>query len=207
MNRYEALNSDQSVSETDPFTEERYRQFFRHIPDSSKDVLDVGCNTGRGGRVLKDLNGALSIAGLDAVRDRLDRLPSAVYSTTVHGLSTAIPVPDESYDIVVAGEFLEHLYPRDVESTLDEVFRILRIGGRFLLTTPNPSDIKRIVRRQSILGGAHLTQHHVGTLAFRLRMVGFSRIRVRGSGKMTRYLGERFPMALYGSYLMTADKF
>jgi hypothetical protein len=36
---------------------------------------------------------------------------------------------------------------------------------------------------------------------------GFSHIRLRGSGRVSRHLGERFPLlAAYGSYLVTADK-
>jgi SAM-dependent methyltransferase len=76
---YEALNIEQVVSETDPFTEDRYRQFFRSMDPGAVTVLDIGCNTGRGGAVLKQLKPALQIAGLDIVQDRLDRLPGGVY--------------------------------------------------------------------------------------------------------------------------------
>jgi hypothetical protein len=36
---------------------------------------------------------------------------------------------------------------------------------------------------------------------------GFSRIRIRGSGRVSRHLGPRFPiLAMYGSYLAIGDK-
>ena len=47
---YEQLNTLQQSSEIDPFTIERYNQFFKHLPKTTKTLLDVGCNTGRGGR-------------------------------------------------------------------------------------------------------------------------------------------------------------
>ena len=204
---YEAINKLQPESECDPFTEERYAQFYRHFPSDVVKVLDIGCNTGRGGKVLNGLNSKLKIFGLDAVQDRLDRLPQGVYESGVHGLSTNIPTDDGFFDVVVAGEFIEHIFQTDVDQTLNEIFRVLKIGGRLLLTTPNPSDIKRKRREESILGGSHVSQHFDDTLALKLRMTGFSRVKIEGSGKVTRYLGTKFPLFMYGSYLAMGDKF
>lgn len=207
IGNYEELNLTQTGSEHDPFTADRYCQFYRFFPQNALRVLDVGCNTGRGGGVLKQLNPHLAIHGLDAVKDRLDRLPKEVYQEGVHCYSTKIPCADSTYDVVVAGEFIEHVYQADVDQTLGEIFRVLKVGGRFLLTTPNPSDIKRKYRGQSILGGAHVSQHFSDTTALKLRMAGFSKVKVYGSGKVSRYLGERFPLFLYGSFLAMGDKF
>jgi len=204
---YEALNILQPESECDPFTEERYAQFYRHIPHEAQTVLDIGCNTGRGGKVLKCLNPNLQIFGLDAVQGRLDCLPKDAYESGVHGYSTKIPSEEGFYDVVVAGEFIEHIYQADVDQTLAEIFRVLKVGGRFLLTTPNPSDIKRKWRGGSILGGSHVSQHFDDTLTLKLRMTGFSRVKIEGSGKVTRYLGTKFPLFVYGSYLAMGDKF
>lgn len=43
----------------------------------------------------------------------------------------------EEFDVVVAGEFIEHLY--NPGNFLDGVWRSLRPGGRLILTTPNAS--------------------------------------------------------------------
>jgi ubiquinone/menaquinone biosynthesis C-methylase UbiE len=207
INRYEALNLQQEESETDPFTLDRYAQFHRFFPKEVRGVLDVGCNTGRGGEVLKRSDGNLRITGLDCVQDRLDRLPTDVYDSVLNGLSTSIPCDDGTFDAIVAGEFIEHLYAPDVAASLAEFFRVLRVGGRLLLTTPNPSDLKRRLRGDSVLGGAHVSQHHASSLRQHVRMMGFSRVRIYGSGKTSRYLGSHFPvLALYGSYLLVGDK-
>jgi SAM-dependent methyltransferase len=204
---YEALNLLQPESEQDPFTEDRYRQFYKFLPKGARSVLDVGCNTGRGGSVLKGLDSSLLIHALDAVSDRVNRLPKNVYERAVHGYSTNIPNDDGTYDAIVAGEFIEHIYQVDVDQTLGEFFRVLKIGGRLLLTTPNPGDIKRKMRGRSILGGAHVSQHFPDTLKLKLRMAGFSRVEVMGSGKVSRYVGSHFPLFIYGSYLAMGDKF
>lgn len=208
MQKYQELNQQQSESETDTFTADRYRQFYHFMPRNAETVLDIGCNTGRGGQILKQLDSRLKIAGLDIVANRLARLPDDVYQQKINGPSTDIPAPDYSFDAVVAGEFIEHLYAGDVAKTLAEVFRVLKIGGRLLLTTPNPEDIKRRLRHQTVLGGAHLSQHFAHVLKLQLMMTGFSNVKIYGSGKVSRYLGYRFPLlAVYGSYMATADKF
>lgn len=204
---YEQENIRQLVAELDTFTVERYRQFARHFPDGDRHVLDVGCSTGRGGVELVREKPGIILWGLDIVQHRLDELP-AVYSNKIRGLSTAVPIDDEIIDVIVAGEFLEHLRPQDVDSTIFEFHRILKVGGRLILTTPNPNALKLRAQRRSIYGPGHLTQHHASILRNRLRMHGFKSVKVRGSGRATRYVGEHIPiLPLYGSYLIRADKF
>jgi len=208
MKDYEQLNEAQKSSEQDPFTEDRYRQFYKLLSKKSGRILDIGCNTGRGGRVLKQLNPQFTISGLDIVKDRLDRLPGDVYQDNVYGRSTEIPAADGTFDAVVAGEFVEHLYPADLDTTLYEIFRVLKLGGQVLITTPHPGDLKKKWRKESVLGDSHLSQHYPDILKMRLRMTGFSRVKIYGSGRTSSYLGYRFPiLSLYGSYLASGFKY
>ncbi len=54
------------------------------------------------------------------------------YLTSV---GTSIALPDGSADVVFAGEAIEHV--EDTPAFVDEVHRILRPGGTFIVTTPN----------------------------------------------------------------------
>lgn len=207
MQNYKELNEAQAFSETDPFTVERYQQFFQHLPARAKTILDVGCNTGRGGSVLKKLSQELRIIGLDCVENRLERLPLGIYDTKVCSYSTNIALEDSSIDGIVAGEFVEHLYPDDVIQTLKEFYRILKPEGRLLLTTPNPNYLLLQLTGKSVLGGAHLSQHYPADLSKLLKEIGFGDIKVLGSGKVSRFLGQYFPwLRVYGSYLVIANK-
>lgn len=60
-------------------------------------------------------------------------------------LCNNIPFQDESLDIVFSLEFLEHLFKFPLLYIL-EVNRILKYGGKLILTTPNSNSIKSIVR-------------------------------------------------------------
>jgi predicted SAM-dependent methyltransferase len=149
----------------------------------------------------------VQVFGLDLLQSRLDRLPKDVYTGTVCGSATQIPSNDETYDAVVAGEFIEHLLPIDAHRFVADAFRVLKVRGRIMLTTPNPSDVKLRLRGGTCLGGPHLSQHHPDAMRMVLRMYSFSRVRTIGSGKVTWYLGSRFPwLGLYGSYLAIGDK-
>lgn len=207
MRTYEEINAEQEVSEIDPFTIDRYRQFFKYFPANAKFVLDVGCNTSRGGKILKELNKSLEIIGLDCVANRLERIPTKIYTRTMCSYSTDISSQDSSFDVVVAGEFIEHLYPMDVTITLQEFYRVLRADGRLLLTTPNPRYLRLLLTGKSVLGGAHVSQHYPQDLRKALETVGFKNIKIIGSGKVSRLVGDKFPILfIYGSYLAIADK-
>lgn len=203
---YATENAKQDSAIEDDFTADRYAQFNRFLPAEARRILDVGCATGRGGVKLQELRPSCELVGLDCVEERLAQLP-ACYGSKIVGLSNAIPVEDRSLDAIVAGEFLEHLYPSHVDPTLCEFQRVLKIGGRLLMTTPNPDYLKNRWRKLSVYSVSHLTQHPAEILRSRLRSHGFSRVKIYGSGKVSRYLGEHFPyLAVYGSYLIIADK-
>jgi 2-polyprenyl-3-methyl-5-hydroxy-6-metoxy-1,4-benzoquinol methylase len=156
---------------------------------------------------MKALLPRLEITGLDCVPERIAALDPSTYNSSICSFTQTIPLASESFDAIVAGEFIEHVPPDLVFSTLCEFFRLLRLRGLLLLTTPNPRYLVNKFRRQSVLGGAHVSQHHARNLRRRLEDVGFSRIRLRGSGRVSILLGERFPfLTKYGSYLTEATK-
>jgi ubiquinone/menaquinone biosynthesis C-methylase UbiE len=206
---YALLNEGYDVAEVDSFTPNRYRQFFSHLDlkDCEKIILDVGCNSGVGGLVLKELDDRIHLIGLDCVPSNLEKLSDTVYSEKICSDSTTIPLGDNSVDRIVSGEFIEHLYEEDVLKTLRELFRILTPSGKLLLTTPNPSYILLKLKGKSVIGGSHVSEHYAETLRQKLLDIGFTNICILGSGKMSNLLGENFPIvSMYGSYLVIADK-
>jgi len=207
MDQIVSLNREMEMSETDTFTERRYRQFVRYLPPGTQNVLDVGCSTGRGGAVMKAAVPSLRITGLDCLPERVAGLDASIYDATVCGLTNAIPLPSDRFDAIVAGEFIEHLPPDQVYPALCEFFRLLKLRGVLLLTTPNPDYIKNKLDRTSVLGSAHISQHYIGNIRRRLRDVGYSGVVIRGSGRVSSILGELFPLrSIYGSYFVKATK-
>ncbi len=127
LSTYASQNAAQDSAVTDDFSIERYHQFAKHLPSSARHILDVGCAEGRGGQALKVLRPEIELSGLDCVPERLAALP-VCYDHAIHGLTNDIPLNDRCCDVILAGEFIEHLYPADVDPTLCEFQRILAIG-------------------------------------------------------------------------------
>ena len=72
----------------------------------------------------------------------------------------ALPFPDAEFDIVVAGEILEHV--EDVEGTVAEAIRVLRPGGTFVCDTINRtrfSALAIVIVAERMPGGPPLGCH------------------------------------------------
>ncbi len=98
-------------------------------------ILDVACGTGHGSELLGG-RAQIEIAGLDnnsqAVARAAARVPDGDFRVAV---VPPIPFPDASFDVVVTFETVEHL--KDDAQFMKEIRRVLRPGGRMLLSTPN----------------------------------------------------------------------
>jgi SAM-dependent methyltransferase len=101
-------------------------------PLAGRRVLDLGCGKGRFSRSLSALGARvvgldLSAAMLAEARD-MDR---------VRASARRLPFGPASFDRVMAVEVFEHLAPRAVEQVCDEVRRVLRPGGTFVIVDKN----------------------------------------------------------------------
>jgi ubiquinone/menaquinone biosynthesis C-methylase UbiE len=202
---YESLNSTEQLHLHDSFTLKRYLQMSKFAPSITKTILDVGCGSGRGGDVLKNLYPNASIVGIDAVLERTFNAPSS-YESIVHSNSKVLPFEDQQFDFVVAGEVLEHIDVHDVDYFLCEISRVLNIGGVFVMTTPNPNDIKLRMRKGTVYGRSHISQHFPSATKQRLNFAGLRVKRIQGTGKVSNYLGKSLPLSIYGSYMIVSTK-
>jgi len=55
----------------------------------------------------------------------------------VHDLRRGIPFGDDSADVIYHSHFLEHLDYKDVDATLREIHRVLKVGGVHRIAIPN----------------------------------------------------------------------
>lgn len=97
------------------------------------DCLDFGCGPGTTGIWLRGR--VRSYVGLDVSRTAVDSAKARGVDARVLEDGAPLPVDEESFDITVCTEVLEHLFAP--QSALVEILRALRGGGLLIVTVPN----------------------------------------------------------------------
>jgi len=114
---------------------ERYAYAARCVV--GKRVLDVACGQGYGSNMMASR--AMNVVGIDicpsAIEEARRDYPAATLKFYI-GDVTRLPLDDESVDVVVSFETIEHLPIDSVVLFLREVARVLDAGGRFFVSTP-----------------------------------------------------------------------
>jgi len=103
---------------------------------ATDNVLEIGCGTGIFTRKLYDATKA-RITGIDISEDLLEiarESTSAKDLSFVRDNAMSMSFPDETFDVVVGSSVLHHL---DFETSLKEIFRVLKKGGRMMFGEPN----------------------------------------------------------------------
>lgn len=95
-------------------------------------ILDIGCGSGDWLLGMKE-RGYTSLVGQDIVAAGLERLERVGIHTILGDLSSA-QLPDSSFDLIKMDHVLEHL--PDPMAHLREIERLLKPGGRFVITVP-----------------------------------------------------------------------
>ncbi|MBM7635045.1 methyltransferase domain-containing protein [Geomicrobium sediminis] len=112
------------------------------IPEQAKRIVDIGCSSGRLGEVLKERNGAY-VTGIEAFKEaatQAKKVLDRVYFGNIE--EEEWPYPDETFDVVVFGDVLEHLVdPWDV---LRKVHPYLDEGGVVCASIPNINHVSII---------------------------------------------------------------
>ncbi len=104
-------------------------------------ILDLGCRDGALSAAYLDGN---QVIGVDVDRAALAKAERRGLETAWADVDEPLPFPDESFDVVVAAEVLEHL--RLPERALTEAMRVLRPGGLLVGSVPNCFRLKSRLR-------------------------------------------------------------
>jgi len=120
---------------------DRIPLFSRWIGGSGLQILDLGCRDGALSEAYLDRN---HVIGVDVDRSALARAEERGLETAWADVDEPLPFPDESVDVVVAAEVLEHL--RLPEQALAEAMRVLRPGGLLVGSVPNCFRLKSRLR-------------------------------------------------------------
>jgi SAM-dependent methyltransferase len=105
-------------------------------------VLDLGCRTGA---LTQHYAAGNEVTGVDVDRAALEQAVERLGIETVWAdVEEGLPFEDETFDVIVAGELMEHL--ADPAAAVANIRRVLRPGGRFVGSVPNAFRLKSRLR-------------------------------------------------------------
>ncbi len=141
--------------------------------------LDIGCGPGT---FVGSLGGPGHSTGVDIAPAQIE-YASAHYGGPDREFRTvspeALPFRDGAFDLVTMVELVEHLTEEDCLRLMAEVRRVLRPGGRLILTTPNYAAfwplLEKLVNRFGTIDYAdqHISKYRRGSLRMLLVRAGF----------------------------------
>jgi len=138
-------------------------------------VLEAGCGEGYGADLLATV--ARSVLALDYDAPTAAHVARAYPRVrAVRGNLAALPLGSSTVDVVTNLQVIEHLW--DQEGFLAECVRVLRPGGRLLVTTPNR--ITFSPGRDTPLNPFHTRELSAAELAGLLRGAGLRLLRLGG---------------------------
>lgn len=115
---------------------------------AGKKVLDVGAGTGRLSVSLA--NAGAEVIALDVSEEMLKVLQKKNPRIKIAvGEAEDLPFDDNSFDIVTAAFLIVHL--KDLGSFFDEVYRVLKPGGKFLVTNINQKEPPEVVTKEGVI--------------------------------------------------------
>lgn len=151
-------------------------------------VLDLGC--GEGAFSVALARAGAQVVAVDVAEEPLRRARARHPELDLRLIDgeAGWGLADASFDLVWAGEVIEHV--ADTAAWLSELRRVLRSGGRLLLSTPSlgrPQLLAAALSRRAFAErfdprADHLRFYSRATLAALIADFGFEQVVVRGAG-------------------------
>lgn len=104
--------------------------------------LDCGCGNGEFTLEMAKRIGTKKIYGIDVVAEKLKEAEPKGIKVYRGDLNERLPLEDKSFDVVCASQVIEHL--NDTDTFLREIYRVLKVDGYLILSTPNLASFHNI---------------------------------------------------------------
>lgn len=115
-------------------------QKIKKLIGAGKHVLDVGCEDGEIAKILKENDNHVEGIEISKPAVRLAKKRGIkVYEMNLESEWTRKIT--KKYDLVFAGEVIEHIY--DTDKFLENIRRVLKSSGELIITTPNLASLGR----------------------------------------------------------------
>ncbi|MBU1130493.1 class I SAM-dependent methyltransferase [Patescibacteria group bacterium] len=152
-------------------------------------LLDLGCGDGYVGKKILDLGYLLY--GLDISKKNVGVCKKIGIDAKQGDVCKKFPFREKSFDVVFAGEIIEHLY--EVDFFLSEINRVLKPNGLLILTTPN---LAHLPERWALFRGRSPSRVHPTHKYLKLHIRHFTKDTVFEVLKNNAFLPIKFESSL-----------
>jgi glycosyltransferase involved in cell wall biosynthesis/SAM-dependent methyltransferase/flagellar biosynthesis GTPase FlhF len=137
-----------------PYQEQVLADILSILPSDITSILDVGCGNGL---ITNQLPESLKVVGLDRSEEAL----KYVQKETIVGDILNLPLEDQSFDLVICNDVLEHLTTKEREQALKELARVSR--KYILITVPFLEDLNQGMTKCADCGKYYHINHHLAS--------------------------------------------
>jgi 2-polyprenyl-3-methyl-5-hydroxy-6-metoxy-1,4-benzoquinol methylase len=161
----------------------KFQRVARELPAEGQ-YLDVACGPGT---FIGTVSSQLFCTGVDIAAAQID------YASKHYGNPTKkfqmmepgrLPFPDATFDVVTSVELIEHISPAEAAQLFLECKRVLKPGGKLIVTTPNYAClwpmIEWFLNKLSKVSyeSQHITKYKPASLAAKLNEAGLGNVKV-----------------------------
>ncbi|MFC1849672.1 class I SAM-dependent methyltransferase [candidate division CSSED10-310 bacterium] len=171
------------------------------IPDlGEKKCLELGCARGIIGYHLRQCGGKWVSVDTDLIN--LSAAQRLLRKGVMLANPFSLPFPDQAFDLIAVLDILEHL--EDDENCINEIHRLLKPGGRLVVSAPTSGRLYLVNRIKNLIGLTPDVYGHVregydpDVLALRLKEKGYY---IRRVETFTKFFTEFVEMLINFGYI------
>lgn len=161
-------------------------------PEST--ILELGCGSGYMLEFLKRC-GFTQVKGIDISKEQVELAINRGHDAEVADVFNYLNGKDDTFDAIVALDFIEHFHKEELMTLIPLIFRSLKKSGTLILQTPNGEGL---FPREIIYGDlTHLTIFTPNSLRQILKETGFQGFRFIDTGPVPKNIMGRLRLLLW----------
>lgn len=120
----------------DKMTKDRIKTAVKFVKKRNTKILDIGLGYGYFEKLFQRQNKNHKLSGIDLSKESIINIKKEVKGSFKEGSVLKIPFRENSFEVVVALEIIEHLKASEVFKAYSEIKRVLAPGGQLIISVP-----------------------------------------------------------------------